>query len=184
MPIKLQYTTLTSLVFIFSLSSSCKEHVTMENQSEKIEHIQDSLNLVDLENIPFTMPIDWIYIKSPHPGLPSIVAQAVNPNEPQTLLTIADYEANSIEEFMSKMIKDQKKEIILDHTYTMNNDIVYTTTRYGEQIFLGKGIFGPSGDKLRFISITSSKELFKDRLSLIDEVLNSVTFDEINLNLK
>jgi len=125
------------------------------------------------------MPLDWVYFKKPIPSLPEIIAQAGNPKEPQTLLAITEYNVNSIEELMTLLIEDQKK-INLEHTYTIKNDTLYTTTNYGKQVFLGKGIYGKTNDRLRLIHITSSQDLFVQNLELINEVLSTVKFDGLD----
>ncbi|MEM8999834.1 MAG: hypothetical protein AAGB24_06185 [Bacteroidota bacterium] len=156
----------------------------MHSKTEPIqEHLaKDSLvspkniQLVQLEDIPFTMPIDWVYHRRPFPFMPSLVGQASNPTEPQTVLSISDYEVDTIEELMSLLIEDQK-QLNLQHSYRLKDDFILTTTRYGEQIFLGQGLYGKVNNKLRLICITTYKEMYDDRLPLIETILASVTFD-------
>jgi hypothetical protein len=122
------------------------------------------------------MPNDWIYVQNPIPSLPNITAQAGNPSEPQTLLAVLDYKANTIDELMKMLVEDQKK-IYLEHTYTIEKDTVFTTTNYSEQVFLGKGVYAKVGDTLRFVHITTSEILYSDRLTMIDQILGGITFD-------
>ncbi|MFK7812183.1 MAG: hypothetical protein AB8B59_06790 [Maribacter sp.] len=178
------HTVLLISILIFT-HISCNENNNKEEKKsgnmtpEEVSVEDDSMELIDLENIPFKMPLDWVYFKNPIPSLPQIIAQAGNPKEPQTLLGITEYKVNSIEELMTLLIEDQKK-INLEHTYTVKNDTLYTTTNYGKQVFLGKGIYGKANDKLRLIHVTSSEELFAQNLELINQVLSTVKFDTVD----
>lgn len=184
MQTKPYYTFFLTFISIFTLIISCNENNKEQKKSgnvmrEEVPVENDSMELIDLENIPFKMPLDWVYYKNPIPSLPEIIAQAGNPKEPQTLLAITEYNVNTIEELMTLLIEDQKK-ISLEHTYTVKNDTLYTTTNYGNQVFLGKGIYGKANDKLRLIHITSSQDLFAQNLELINEVLSTVKFDDLD----
>jgi len=180
------------ITFFLWFASACKnkkhESVTGTVDSSKLiieekksSAPKDTVKTANLENIPFTMPKDWVYTrftnemkktwKSPESGFVGIASE---PSDGRLTVTVWEYEVKTIEQLLP-LFKEDMEALDLTVQYELKKGVVYgLTTQKHQADFKWKARNIKQGDKQKFIAVGSYVEIYDENLQFLDTIFNSI----------
>jgi len=181
---------ITVSIFVFVLHS-CKQNKELdpksEGQKDSIEVVaaQPQVKVANLEDIPFELPVDWIYKtytqeEKSNLNVIGLTAYSSNPVDQSTTVTVWDFEVETIQELLSLFKKDmlallQNQEGTVD--FELKDNIVHGNTVQRGIHLKWKGKYFEHHDKLRFVVVGTQMEYYQEREKFSEGIFSSINAD-------
>ena len=166
---------------------SCKDSNNNRKPNSKVikqEKKKDSMNsiqIVNLEEIPFELPDNWIYQKTtddvkkaanqPNSGFEGI---AYNPAKMKCVVTVWQYNVNELKDLLP-LFKMDIKAMGAAVEYNVVDNIVHGITDENlETELLWKGKCVQRENNLVFVAVGCKTEFYKEKSSFLDNIFSSI----------
>jgi len=167
MKIKLHSIAILSVLLFFITASSLGQ-----------ETKEDSAQLSNLEDIPFTLPENWSYHKNPGSLPKAFKGMAGAPPTGEVSVTVWAYEVDSYEELVPLLKRDMISiGGIQDVTMSLGDTLINGVTIQTDKKFKWIAKHFKNNGELRLVAVGTWDHLFEEKQEVIKTIFNSIRKD-------
>lgn len=173
------FSSLCVLVTGFSCTNKPKDNAA-QNETEQIQDTvpkiaTDTIKALDLTDVPFKLPEDWVNVRLPSPEVKNLTSISADPIKPRVTVAIWDYQALNFQDLMDSLTVDLKS-IGSELTYTLKeNDTIDAVTIYPDGTkFNWIGAFYEKGELMRLITVGAFEQYYASETETIQEIYSSI----------